>query len=96
MRDPNQKTTLRIVKDGSDRVNRAHGRAGPGSSAPVSSPFSSSTVALTITLSMPTASRFTWMPPAGKVVSGSRGLGAIVSGSKIVMSVTLPRKSRGR
>ena len=38
----------------------------PGN-APVSSPFSSSTMPLTITLSMPTASRLTCTPPAGKV-----------------------------
>jgi hypothetical protein len=42
--------------------------------APVSSPFSNSTVPLTITLSMPTAARFTRTPPAGKVATGSRGL----------------------
>src|SRR5579871_5488441 len=40
--------------------------------ASVSWPFSSSTVPLTITWSMPTASRRTWIPPPGSVASGDK------------------------
>jgi hypothetical protein len=67
----------------------------PGN-APVTSPFSSNTVPLTITLSMPTASRFTCTPPPGKLATGSRGFSVIVSGSKIVMSATLPAAIKPR
>src|SRR5271167_64520 len=45
---------------------------------------------------IPIASRLTCTPPAGSVATGSRGFDAIVSGSKTVMSATLPAAMKPR